>query len=321
MKEVTPCPEWEKQLSCTHPEDLSSVEQIALMAHVARCSACARTRAHYLETDDLLRSLPPIEPLHSLPTQIQHRRKGKDVRVVDFSFHLSVTARIVARHANLRQQPHIAEALNSIGVSPSTSVASDKAGQTYSQPLQKPRLPDGRSRKRFLFPVLLALLLMGGIGASYWGFTVLGRNPVGSSLATVEHPTHIPSAHPSVAAAATLTPDPYPHLAASYYGTLDDLQANIRYQMTLTQMRQNDKRISGFFSAVHMSGTFSGFLDPSKHISFTVAASRSLEPLYFTGSIRANGNLGGSFCGIDQDLQCIPNGVFGVWNVAPGNAP
>ncbi len=174
MKEVTPCPEWEQQLSCTHSEDLSSVEQLALMAHVATCSACARTRAHYLETDDLLRSLPPIEPLPSLPTQIQHRRKRKDARVVYFSVHLSITARTVARHADLRQQSHISEAPNSIVVSPSTSVVFDKAGQTSSQPLQKQRMPDRHSRKRFLFPVspVFLVLMIVGIVASFWGFTV-----------------------------------------------------------------------------------------------------------------------------------------------------
>ena len=319
MKEVTPCPEWEQRLSCTHSEDLSSVEQLALMAHVATCSACARTRAHYLETDDLLRSLPPIEPLPSLPTQIQHRRKGKDTRVVYFSVHLSITARTVARHADLRQQSHLSEAPNSIDVTPSTSVAFDKAGQTSSQPLQKQRMPDRHSRKRFLLPVspVFLVLMMVGIVASFWGFTVIRGNQV----ATGSSPALSPIAHPTVAAAATLTPDPYPQLAPSYYGTFDNLQANVPYPMTLTQMRQNDRHIAGSFSAMHISGTFSGLLDTSKHIYFTVAASRNLGPLYFSGAVRADGTLSGDFCEISQDSQCLSNGVFGVWNVTPGTAP
>jgi len=311
MKEVTPCPEWEQQLSCTHPKDLSSVEQIALMAHVATCSACARTRAHYLETDDLLRSLPPIEPLPSLPTQVQHRRKGKDARVVSFSVLLSVTARIVARHADLRQQPHIAETLNSIVVSPSTSEVSDKAGQTSSQPLQKQRLPDRRSRKRSLVPVLVALVLIVGTGASFWGFTALGRNHVGSS----------PAPAPTVAATATFNPKLYPHLAASYSGTIDDLQANVPSPMTLTQVRLQDGRISGSFSALHISATYSGdFLD-AQHFFFIVPASRNLGPLYFRGALQADGLLSGNFCEVDSHLQCLSSGVFGVWSVAPRITP
>ncbi len=221
------------------------------------------------------------------------------------------------------QQPHIAEALNSIVVSPSTSEVSGKTGETSSQPLQAKQLPARRSRKRFLIPVLLALLMMVGIGAGLWGFTVIRGNP-GSSPATVQHPALSPTARPTVAVAATFTPDPYPRLAPSYYGTIDDLQANVPYQMTLTQMMQNDGHISGSFSAMQMSGTFSGSLDTSKHISFTVVASRSLAPLYFMGAIRPDGSLVGTFCEIDQNvqyIQCLSSGVFGVWNVAPGTAP
>ena len=230
------------------------------------------------------------------------------------------------------QQPHVSEALNSIIVSSSTSEVFDKTGETSSQPLQTKQLPDRRSRKRFLHPVFLvflALLMIVGIGAGFWGFTVvLGMNhvatPAARSTATVEHPRLSPIAHPTVAVAATFTPNPYPQLAPSYHGTIDDLQANVPSPMTLTQMRQNDGHISGSFSAMQIGGTFSGFLDTSKHISFTVAASRSLAPLYFTGAIGPEGNLAGTFCEIDQDvqyIQCLSNGVFGVWNVAPGTTP
>jgi len=220
------------------------------------------------------------------------------------------------------QQPHISEALNSIVVSPSTSEVSAKTDETSSQPLQEKQLPDRHARKRFLLPVFLALLMIVGIGAGFWGFTVIERNHVATPTAgRLPLPTFSPITRPTVAATATFMPNPYSQLAASYSGTFDDLQANVPSQMTLTKVLQNDGHISGLFSAVHLSGTFSGFLDNSKHISFTVATNSGRAPLYFTGSIRANGNLGGSFCEIDQDLNCIPNGVFGVWNVAPGAAP
>jgi eukaryotic-like serine/threonine-protein kinase len=219
------------------------------------------------------------------------------------------------------QQPHISEALNSIVVSPSTSEDPAKTGETSSQPLQEKQLPDRRSRKRFLLPVLLALLLVVGVGAGFWVFTALGRNHEATpTTGRLPLPTFSPITHPTVAATATLVPHPYPQLAASYDGTIDDLQANVPSQMTLTKMQQNDGHISGFFSALHLRGTYSGFLDSSKRISFTVVTS-SGRALYFTGSIRAHGNLGGSFCEIDQDLNCIPDGVFGVWNVAPGTTP
>ena len=224
------------------------------------------------------------------------------------------------------KQPDITEALNSIVVSPSTSKVSDKRGETPSQPLQEKQLPGNRSRKRFLLPVFLiflALLMIGGIGASFWGFTFIGRNHIATptanhSTGTLQHPTLSPTAHATSAPTATFTPNPYPHLVASYSGTIDDLRANVPSQMTLTHMLQNDEHISGTFSAMHMLGTYSGILDTAKHIYFTVEASKSRAPLYFTGSVRADGNLTGTFCQIDQGGQCISNGVYGLWSVAPG---
>jgi hypothetical protein len=308
MKEVTPCPEWEKQLSCTHPEDLSSVEQIALMAHVARCAAWARARAHYLETDDLLRSLPPIEPLRSLPTLIQHRGKGKDGRVVYSRFPVSVTTRTAARHTDLREQPYISEALNSRVVTPSTTEVSDQAGQTSSRPLQKQLLPDRCSRKRSLVPVLVALLLIVATGASLWGFAATGRNYVA---------TPTPTGHPTAVATAPVTSSPYPQLAASYSGTIYDLLENDPSPMTLTRMRQSGERISGSFSALHQTGMYTGLLSTSRSIDFIVAGSGSRAPLHFWGSVGVDGTLGGSFCARDQTGQCLPYGAFGLWRVAP----
>ena len=256
------------------------------------------------------------------------------------------------------QQPHISEVLNSIVVSPSTAEDSGKTGETSSEPLQEKQLPDmrsnsmvvspstaedsgktgetsseplqekqlpaRRSRKRFLLPaflVFLVLLLIGGIGASFWGFTAIGRRAEGSSTGTLQYPALSPVAHPTVTAGATFAPNPYPRLAASYYGNIDDLQSNVPSQMALTQMRQNDGNISGVFSGLQMSGTYSGFLDTSRHIYFTVAAGRNRAPLYFTGAVRADGNLGGTFCEIDQSGQCMSSGVFGVWSVAPATTP
>jgi serine/threonine protein kinase len=217
----------------------------------------------------------------------------------------------------------ISEALNSIVVSPSASDVSDEvsenADETPSQPLQERPLPDRPSRKPFLLLVLLALVLSGGIGASFWGFTVNGRNQE-STLAAGRSPGS-PIAHPTVAATATIAPGPYPHLAVSYAGTIDDLQVNVPSQMTLTHMLQNDGHIAGSFSASPMSGTYNGYLDTSNHIYFTVAASGGSVSLNFSGAVQADGKLTGSFCQIDQSGICMSNGIFGVWSVAPGTPP
>ena len=213
------------------------------------------------------------------------------------------------------QQPRISEALNSRVVSPA-----EVSGKTPTRPLHEQQLPDRRPRKRFLLPVLLALLLIVGSGAGYWGFTMLGTNPAPRSTATPGYPTLTPIAQLTVAATATFNSKLYPHLAASYAGTIDDLQANVPSPMTLTQMRQQDGRLSGSFSALHISATYSGgFLD-AQHISFIVPASRNLKQLYFTGALQADGSLAGEFCEIDQYFNCLSSGVFGVWSVAPPTA-
>jgi eukaryotic-like serine/threonine-protein kinase len=262
---------------------------------------------------------PASELVPSLPSHVS-RAIGRAMLLKMLQRFATVQEFWQAVQGESGQQPHVSEALNSIIVSPSTSEVFEKTGETSSQPLPAKQLPDRRLRKRFLHPVLLALVMIVGIGAGFWGFTVLGRNHVGTPAAR----STAAIAHPTVAEAATSTPNPYPQLAPSYHGTIDDLQANVPSPMTLTQMRQNDGHISGSFSAMQISRTFSGFLDTSKHITFTVAASRSLAPLYFTGAIRPDGNLVGTFCEIDLDvqyIQCLSNGVNGAWNVAPGTAP
>jgi eukaryotic-like serine/threonine-protein kinase len=213
------------------------------------------------------------------------------------------------------QQPHIAVALDSIAVSSSNAVVSSKTGDTSAQPPQAKQLPGRRSRKILLLPLFLALLLIVGIGASYRGFLVPGKNqgdtPAAGHLTVTPPPSALtPTVHPTVAATATL--------ATSYAGTIVDLQANVPSGMKLTHTLLNDGHISGSIEALHMRGTFSGILDTSKHIIYFIeTASSGHAPLSFTGAVKADGELGGSFCAIDQYGQCIPNGVFGLWSVAP----
>ena len=105
------------------------------------------------------------------------------------------------------------------------------------------------------------------------------------------------------------------NLGASYTGTLEDLSTNVSSHMTLTHVRQNKGLISGSFTSTLMRGNYSGYLDSSKHIFFTVPNPASGAPLYFTGTVQPAGNMEGSFCTIDQNNQCISGDVFGVWNV------
>jgi len=264
----------------------------------------------------------PLKPVNELvPTIPLHVS-----RVIQQSMAIKMTLRFATVHEfwqalqhDSGQQPHISEALNSIVGSPSTPGTS---GKTFSQQPQEKQLPDRHPRKRLSLLAILALLMIVGIGASLWRFPIIGRNhllmpPTNSSVGTLPQPVLSPTSHPDPANTATSTQNSYPRLAASYSGTIDDLQANVPSPMTLTHMLQNAGHISGSFSAMHINAPYSGFLDTSKHIYFTIAASNNSAPLYFTGAVQANGNLTGEFYAIDQNGQST-NGVFGLWSVAPG---
>jgi hypothetical protein len=156
----------------------------------------------------------------------------------------------------------------------------------------------------FITVIMLCISLLGLPYMSYYRTsTQQGANS--------SQPNLSPTSHPAAAS-------PYPQLAPSYSGTLVNLSTNVPSQMTLTQMQQNGGQIAGSFNAIHISAPYTGFLDTSRHIFFTVAGSRGNAPLYFQGSVQQkNGTLSGSFCAVSQDGQCIGKGVFGLWNIAP----
>jgi eukaryotic-like serine/threonine-protein kinase len=226
-----------------------------------------------------------------------------------------------ALQGGMGQQPHITDALNSIGA---TSPQFTSKVEVLAAPYSRGKSLSVRSsRKRLLLPALLVVLLVIGMAAGFWSLTGRGRNSSAllggdRTTATIQRSSISPVTNPHVTTTVVFTANAYPHLAASYSGTIDDLQANVPSQMMLTRMLQSGGHISGFISAMHINGTYNGFLDTSKHIYFTVGASKGLAPLSFTGAVRTDGVLAGTFCEIDQDGQCTTNGVFGLWNVAPG---
>jgi serine/threonine protein kinase len=255
---------------------------------------------------------PPSELVPSIPLPAS-RAIGRAMSINMMQRFATVQEFWQAVQEESEQQPHISEALNSIAVSPSIYVVSGKTGESSRKPLQAKQVPGRRSKKFHRLPVFVALfLILGiGIGASYGGYTVLWKNQgaIGQLTVSPQHLAPTPAAHPTMV--ITL------HLAASYVGTVVDLKANVPSQMILTHMLQNEGLISGSFSGLHMSGVFSGSVDTSKNIKFIVAASNGRVRLYFTGSVKANGGLEGSFWAIDQLGQNIPNDVFGIWRVAP----
>jgi eukaryotic-like serine/threonine-protein kinase len=152
--------------------------------------------------------------------------------------------------------------------------------------------------------LVLLVLAAGGLTASF--FVARQHAPKSSTIVT----------HSQVRATATKTPPLVATtLAHRYTGIVNDLLTTTNGPMTLSSVQQNGAIISGSFAGLQRTGAFSGVLDTSKHILFTVAAHAGQASLFFEGSQRADGNLVGNYCHQDASGQCI--GDYGIWSVAP----
>lgn len=161
-----------------------------------------------------------------------------------------------------------------------------------------------------LFFLCLAFLIIVGGGLSFWSYT--RNNHMTTSIA---------SSHASpLSTSPTLTPSPpeansYAHIKSTYRGTVHDLSTDSSTEMSLEKISQNNERIAGSFTGLHMSESFTGVLDSSKHIFFTVKSNANRSSVFFEGAVRSDGNLAGNYCNVDQTGQCTGN--YGLWSVAP----
>lgn len=64
---TTPCSQWAEKLATKYQDDLSYMDRLTMKEHLAVCPACATVHAAYKVMDDLMNTLPPVEPLPSLP--------------------------------------------------------------------------------------------------------------------------------------------------------------------------------------------------------------------------------------------------------------
>lgn len=219
------------------------------------------------------------------------------------------------------QKKRISEALKAKDVLPTTPEVSAQTVVPSSQPFQKQerQLPGSRASKRFQRALLLTVLLIVGSGASFWVFHALGSKPSPPS-SVISAPSPVPGLNP--ASTATVLPH-FPRLAKTYSGTFEDLQTSVSFPIALTQVRQHDDgRITGTFSTTQTprGRAYTGLLDTSKHIYFTVANGTGNTLLYFTGEVQANGELTGTVCAIEQGGgECILGDVNGWWTLTPGN--
>ena len=197
-------------------------------------------------------------------------------------------------------------------------VASRQAEERLVPAPAPARQPATRVGKPGVLLILLALLLSLSVGAGFWFYT---RSP------SPAHPTtSIPSLiRTSPTPIATPAPSIYPALTGTYTGTIYDVSTNVRTNMSLTGIRQNQVNITGYLALgphIQGSGTFRGTVDTGKHLQFIVTDTAGKTTLFFDGVIQSATSLSGNYYSCrpvvpPQGGQCRQApGSYGIWSVA-----
>ena len=231
---------------------------------------------------------------------------------------------------------------------PITPVPIVPADENATTAIIPKRPPAGRKRRRSAIALLLLALALVALGAgillgtnvlpnlSHPGQTATtppatGNKTGASHTPTVTHttptaastPTSQPTATPKPTTAPTNTPVPVavvPKLAGLYQGTISDQITSpaTTDTMTLSQIKQNNTAISGYFAVggnLQGSGPFTGTVDAKKNIQFQVPGVFGNPPLQFFGKVQADGSLAGNYCSY-QNNACDYHYGFGIWRVS-----
>ncbi len=203
--------------------------------------------------------------------------------------------------------PHISE----VSQLP-TPVLPDRADRPQQAKSPRPHKP-ARSRQprkahksyRTLWSILATLLTLLVVGSLIaW-------------LALVQHVITFGSVTaPPVSTSPTVSS--YPNIAGSYNGSLHNTRADTYAPMTLT-IQQDQGTISGQFTVGQPllgNGTFTGTIDPQKHLRFLVRSGDTSAPILFWGAVQPGGGLSGNYCSVNAATQCDTlAGGRGLWHV------
>jgi eukaryotic-like serine/threonine-protein kinase len=178
-----------------------------------------------------------------------------------------------------------------------------------------------QNRRRVGVRLLLLFALFAGIAAALLLPSLLVHVQTSTTpTITVTHkPTPVPTPVVTQTPPSSPVPATYPHVVGTYYGTIIDVLGPIQGNMSLL-IHQVLANISGNFKVsggLTGSGPFTGYVTNKNSIQFIVQ-SRGVNPLFFSGTVQANGDLGGNYCSLDTTGHCNTNvGGYGTWDVVP----
>ena len=222
----------------------------------------------------------------------------------------------------IRQQPDLASAGSVLKLSyPSTATGREIQKSQFSSPAQKV-WPVSLLQRSPLGPwlaILLALLLLGLSAGS-----VLAWQHSHTPPASAPHNTNQGSmvqvtdcSLPAFTPHAPIAPR-YITTAPAYTGVITNNVAEVSTKnqstsLCLTDVRQQEDRLSGTFSGLGFISTFQGTItQDSVQFSVPIGSDRVYA---FEGGIRSMGDMAGSYRVLDKSGQGL--GESGVWQVTP----
>ena len=175
---------------------------------------------------------------------------------------------------------------------------------------------------RFLIPLVLLIGLGIAIGLGVLSDAASHPHPHSHPVTPTasgrpQGPTH-PS-HPLLAPtgqAPSLQPQ-----EGTYKGTMYDLTTNVSTSLSLTGVRQSQRKINGYLIVgpeLQGSGPFSGAIDAAGHVQFTVTTAAGNSILLFEGAVQSATSLSGvyySCSGTQESLCSWASGDYGIWSV------
>jgi eukaryotic-like serine/threonine-protein kinase len=110
----------------------------------------------------------------------------------------------------------------------------------------------------------------------------------------------------------------YVYSTRSFYRSLASNSLRIPWAMSLS-VDQGQDTISGEFTvapSLRGNGPFTGNVSSNGSFKFIVHSNDTIAPLLFEGVLQPDGSLSGSYCSVNQQIQCDTSaGGHGVWSV------
>jgi hypothetical protein len=187
--------------------------------------------------------------------------------------------------------------------------------QTVEKPAPASIAKRLRAWKPGVLLIVLALLFGLGISSLFWS----------------DIPSH-PAAHSGTPTprvkSSTLTPPSvssiYPTLTGTYSGTLYDVSMDVSTSISLTGIRQSQGNIGGYLTLgpkLQGSGPFSGTINTTKELKFTVTDTAGSVTLFFEGVMQSATSLTGDYyrcssVSLSQGGRCRQApGSYGIWSI------